>query len=339
MPLEAPHRLLKAPARVALAPMEGVLEATCRDLITAQGGWDFCVTEFVRVSHEKLPARVFHRICPELRQGSVTPTGVPVHLQLLGSDPESMALNAQVAVKAGTQVLDLNFGCPAKIVNRHGGGARLLTEPDRVHAIAAAVVEAVRPLGVPVTAKMRLGYADASLALENAQALEAAGIAQLVVHARTKAQGYQPPAHWEAIAALTEALKLPILANGEIWTLADYQRCVSVSGVKDVMLGRTALADPWLAQQIKAADQGQAFAPSAFSDVLKLMLAWCQAGGEIYPERVQVMRLKQWLRLLIPRWGTQAKMLFTSAKLATDRATLFKLLAEAVASCEVQAKE
>ncbi|MDR9467048.1 tRNA-dihydrouridine synthase family protein [Marinospirillum sp.] len=316
--------------RVALAPMEGVLEETARHLITQQGGWDFCVTEFVRVSHERLPPKVFHRICPELKQACLTPSGVPVHLQLLGSDPESMAVNAQVAVQAGAQVVDLNFGCPAKIVNRHGGGARLLTEPDRVQAITAAVVEAVQPLGIPVTAKMRLGYEDASLALDNALALQAAGISQLVVHARTKTQGYKPPAHWERIAELAEALTIPVFANGEIWTLEDYRRCVAVSGVQDVMLGRTALADPWLAVQIKADAQGLESRTSRLPDLIGLMLQWMAMGGQLYTERVRVMRIKQWLLMLVPRWGEEARRSFEACKRLQTESEVIQLLQEAL---------
>jgi len=324
--------MLSNKPQVALAPMEGVLEETARRLITQQGGWDFCVTEFVRVSHERLPPKVFHRICPELKQDCLTPSGVPVHLQLLGSDPESMAINALVAVQSGAQVVDLNFGCPAKIVNRHGGGARLLTQPDRVQAVTAAVVEALRPLGIPVTAKMRLGYEDASLALDNALALQAAGASQLVVHARTKTEGYKPPAHWEKIAELAEALTIPVLANGEIWTLQDYQRCVAVSGVQDVMLGRTALADPWLASQIKAASRGEEFRSTQFADVLGLIQVWSDGVGEVYPGRIQVMRIKQWLRLLMPRWGTQAEDLFLRTRKATARPEILESLAGAASS-------
>jgi len=314
------------PPRVALAPMEGVLEVTARRLITEQGAWDFCVTEFVRVSHERLPPKVFHRICPELKSDSVTPSGVPVHLQLLGSDPESMAVNAGVAVKAGAQVLDLNFGCPAKIVNRHGGGARLLTEPNRVQAVAAAVVDALKPQGIPVTAKMRLGYEDAELALDNALALEEAGVTQLVVHARTKIQGYKPPAHWEKIAALAERLAIPVLANGEIWTLEDYQRCVAASGVRDVMLGRTALADPWLASHIKAASQGEEVKATCFEDLPALMLEWVAGTGQIYPEKVRNMRIKQWLVMLMPRWGEPARQLFEACKRLQTEAEISDLL-------------
>lgn len=299
---------------IALAPMEGVMDAATRALVTRQGGWSFCVTEFVRITQGRQPRRVFERICPELRQQARTPAGVPVHLQLLGSDPAMLAVNARVAAAAGAPVVDLNFGCPAKTVNRHQGGASLLRNPESVHAAAQAVATALRPLGIPLTAKMRLGYEDTELALDNARALEAAGATQLVVHARTKVQGYRPPAHWEWIARITEVVRVPVLANGEIWTPEDYQRCVAASGVRDVMLGRSAMTDPWLAQRIRQVAAGEEPRPVDLAQVLNLILEWLRQDAAIYKEDVQVMRLKQWLVLLRLRWGDAARQVFDACK-------------------------
>ena len=118
--------------RLILAPMEGVVDYTMRDLLTRIGGYDRCVTEFVRVSREKLPPRVFYRACPELLTDCCTPVGVPIYVQLLGGCPSSMARNAQVAARLGARGIDLNFGCPSKVVNHHDGGSALLREPQRV---------------------------------------------------------------------------------------------------------------------------------------------------------------------------------------------------------------
>ena len=104
--------------RLYLAPMEGVIDHTMRDLFTRQGGVDRCVTEFVRINNSLLPPRVFYRMCPELRSGGKTPSGTPVHVQLLGGQPEPMADNAARAVELGAPGIDINFGCPAKTVNR-----------------------------------------------------------------------------------------------------------------------------------------------------------------------------------------------------------------------------
>ncbi len=306
--------------------MEGVMDATTRDLITRQGGWDFCVTEFLRVTQGRQPLRVFKRICPELRQNAQTPTGVPVHLQLLGSDPESLAANAEVAVAAGAKVIDLNYGCPAKIVNRHLGGASMLRYPDKLYTSTHAVAQALKATNTPLTAKMRLGYDDTELTLDNARALNAAGITQLVVHARTRAQGYKPPAHWEWIAKIAEVVDVPVFANGDIWTLADYQRCVAVSGVKHAMLGRSSMTNPWLAKQIKQHLAGEEVDFVDFKKVLGFLLEWLKLDAQFYEEIVRVMRAKQWLVMFRFRWGEEAKDVFNACKRLTTEKDLVAYL-------------
>jgi tRNA-dihydrouridine synthase len=129
------------------------------------------------------------------------------------------------------------------VVNRHGGGASLLQDPELLGRIVEAVRRAV-PAALPVSAKMRLGYEDASRARECAQALAGGGASELVVHARTKADGYRPPAYWERVPAIREAVAIPVIANGEIWTPDDAERCRRVSGCDGLMLGRGMVADP-----------------------------------------------------------------------------------------------
>jgi len=229
--------------------MEGLLDCLLRDILTRVGGIDHCVTEFVRVSGSRLPERTFLHIAPELLNDSKTPAGVPVSVQLLGSDPAMMAANAARLASLKPRAIDLNFGCPAKTVNRHGGGAVLLKDPQILFDLVSAVRASV-PADMPVTAKMRLGYEDKSRFQECAKALEEAGAAEIVVHARTKEEGYKPPAHWEYIARIKDAVRVPVIANGEIWTVEDYRRCREVSGCDDVMLGRGIVANPSLALEI-----------------------------------------------------------------------------------------
>ena len=234
-----------------LAPMEGLLDHPLREVLSAVGGIDRCVSEFIRITDMLMPDRVFTRIVPELLQGGRTLAGVPVRPQLLGSDPGCLAENAAALAALEPDGIDLNFGCPAKVVNRHGGGASLLQDPELLHRIVAAVRRAV-PTGLPVSAKMRLGYEDASRARECALALASGGASELVVHARTKADGYRPPAYWERVPAIREAVAIPVIANGEIWTPADAERCRHVSGCDGLMLGRGMVADPGLARAIRA---------------------------------------------------------------------------------------
>jgi tRNA-dihydrouridine synthase C len=281
-----------------LAPMEGLLDCALRDVLTRVGGIDACVSEFIRVTDSLLPDRVFTRVVPELLQGSRTASGVPVHVQLLGSDPGWLAENAARLATLGPAGIDLNFGCPARIVNRHGGGAALLQEPELLQRIVAAVRSAV-PARVPVSAKMRLGFDDDRRAEDCARAIAAGGAGQLVVHARTKADGYRPPAYWHRIADVRAAVSIPVVANGEIWTVDDARRCREASGCSDLMLGRGMVADPGLALDILLA-QGVSHPGDAptWADLQPLLWHFWQLNAARIEPRAQAGRLKQWLNFL-----------------------------------------
>lgn len=277
--------------------MEGLLDCVLRDILTRVGGVDRCVSEFIRVTDRLLPDRVFTRIVPELRSGGRTPAGVLVRPQLLGSDPSVLADNAAALAALGAPGVDLNFGCPAKVVNRHGGGAALLDEPELIARIVSQVRRAV-PAQVPVSAKMRLGFNDDSRAEECAQAMADSGASELVVHARTKAHGYRPPAYWERIADLRARVSVPLVANGEIWSVQDALRCRDVTGCDSLMLGRGMVADPGLALAIRAAIGAPIAPPVAWSTLLPLLADfWRQVCGRV-ERRHRAGRLKQWLNYL-----------------------------------------
>lgn len=290
---------------ILLAPMEGLLDFALRDVLTRGGGVDRCVSEFIRVTDCLLSARAFTRSVPELLNGSCTPAGVPVRVQLLGSDVSCLAENAGLLATLAPAGIDLNFGCPAKIVNRHRGGAVLLDEPELIHAIVAAVRRAV-PVGMVVSAKMRLGNQDDSRMLDCARAIAEGGADELVVHARTKAHGYRPPAYWASIAPIREAVGIPVVANGEIWSVADAERCRAESGCDALMLGRGMVADPGLACAIR--DFVPSTVPSAVSlallwpAVLPLLVDyWHQTATYVKPLH-RAGLLKQWLNLLQRRY-------------------------------------
>jgi len=298
--------------RLLLAPMEGLLDFVLRDVLTRVGGVDHCVSEFIRITDTLLPERVFARQVPELLHGSRTASGVPVRPQLLGSDPTCLAENAARLVAMGAAGVDLNFGCPSKVVNRHRGGAALLDEPDLLFQIVAAVRRAV-PASLPVSAKMRLGLRDDARALDCARALQAGGASELVVHARTQSQGYRPPAYWERIAQIGQVVQLPLVANGEIWSAADAQRCREQSGCSDLMLGRGIVAYPGLALQIRAADDGRAASALDWHDVLALLADfWRLLRLHLQPQQ-QAGRLKQWL-FLLQRHYPQAAQAFSAVR-------------------------
>ncbi len=304
---------------ILLAPMEGLLDHMLRDTLTRVGGVDRCVSEFIRVTDQLLPRRVFTRIVPELLHGGRTAAGVPVRAQLLGSDPACLADNAARLATLAPAGIDLNFGCPAKTVNRHRGGAVLLDEPALVHEIVAAVRRAV-PADMPVSAKMRLGNEDRGRMLECAHAIASAGASELVVHGRTKRDGYKPPAYWDQIAVIREAVGLRVVANGEVWTVEDAHRCLAESGCDALMLGRGMVADPGLALALRASWAGQgaaagatagraapstitegaAAAPSAlpWDELLPLMQGFFAQVRRQVAARHQAGRLKQWLHYL-----------------------------------------
>ena len=300
--------------------MEGVVDYTMRDLLTQVGGIDQCVTEFVRVSDRVLPAKVFRRLCPELLNGGKTPSGIPVVVQLLGSDPSVLAGNARKAAKLGAPGIDLNFGCPAKTVNKSKGGAVLLDTPELIHEIVKAVRLAV-PSEVPVTAKMRLGNKDKSLALENAQAVADANADGLIVHARTKLEGYKPPAHWEWIGRIREAISIPVTANGEVWNWDDYQRCREVSGCDNVMVGRGLIARPDLAKAIKHQQLNETFSSYNWARVLKLVEIYLGRVEQDIAAKYVHGRLKQWLNHL-QREYVEAEVLFQKIKKLKEPSSL-----------------
>jgi len=301
-----------------LAPMEGLLDFVLRDVLTRVGGVDRCVSEFIRITGTLLPDKVFFRYVPELHHGGCTLAGVPVRAQLLGSDPVCMAENAARLAALGPEGIDLNFGCPAKVVNRHGGGAALLQEPERIASLVAAVRRAV-PAHLPVSAKMRLGYQDASLARECAQAMQDGGACEIVVHARTKLDGYRPPAYWEQIPDIRAAVSVPVVANGEIWTVEDAQRCRAVSGCDALMLGRGMVADPGLARALRAFDAGRPGSDSVrWMDLLPHLLDFWRLVCEHLEPRQRAGRLKQWLNLMRRRFP-EAETAYQQVRTLTDQ--------------------
>ena len=331
--------------QIILAPMDGLTDFYAREILTHVGGFDLCVTEFLRVTDALFPRRVFYRRFPELninkpyiqKSGpqehvrlSHTQSGTPVYLQLLGSDPVAMAENAAKAVQLGAIGIDLNFGCPAKTVNRRDGGASLLQYPDRIHKLVYAVRQAVSE-EVPVTAKMRLGYNDQSLALDNALAIQDGGAKWITIHARTKKDGYRPPAFWDALAPLNEQLSIPVIANGEIWSVEDYFACKERSGCEDVMIGRGAMVKPDLALEIKHAmnhnKNMNEFVSLSWQEVCQLLDHFFQlmTKNSELQERYIAPRLKLWIKWLMPNY-TQAEIIFNELKRIKDSQQAIELI-------------
>lgn len=287
--------------------MEGLTDPIMRDVLTHVGDFDWCVTEFIRVTDSILPDHIYQSYCPELSNAGKTAAGTPVHVQFLGNNPEMLAANAVKAVQLGAPAIDLNFGCPAKTVNRHRGGSVLLDEPDVVHLLVKAVRDAV-PKHIPVSAKMRLGYMDRNFTLENAHAIEDAGASWVTVHARTKAEGYTPPAYWEQLAPIRAALKINVIANGEIWNNRDAKQCQIESNCQDLMLGRGAVTTPDLSLNIR---QNRDEACITWTELLSLQLRFI--SGPSKTEIGMLGRYKQWLGMMSKHYP-EAKQLWDEVK-------------------------
>jgi tRNA-dihydrouridine synthase C len=239
---------------------------------------------------------------PELCIGSRTLNGLPVQVQLLGGDAGRLAESAAFAVELGATAIDLNFGCPARTVNRHDGGATLLKYPARIREIVRTV-RATIPNTVPLSAKMRLGWDSVDAIDENAGMATEGGASWITIHARTRSAGYSPPVYWSHIGRVQRRLGIPVVANGDIWTLDCFRRCREETGCQHFMLGRGALANPGLAQRV-AQELGinsqspklGMIEPSDWLARLKRLVGWIAWFHELAPERT-LPRLKQWLRL------------------------------------------
>jgi len=286
--------------------MEGLADNLLRGVLTGIGGYDWGICEFVRVSNSVLPVKTYERICPELLTGGKTAAGTPMRVQLLGSDPHFMAENARRLVTLKPAGVDINFGCPAPTVFRHRGGSALLGEPELLHEIVSAV-RAVVPVDIPFTAKMRLGIEDTSRAVDCALALQAGGIDELIVHGRTKVDGYRPPARWEWIDKVRAAVDIPLIANGEVWTAEDFRNCQQVSGCADIMLGRGVIADPLLPRKVRDEETG------GWAEVVPGVAAyWLGVRHKVVPEHAGG-RVKQWLALL-RRTYPEAEVLYQTLR-------------------------
>jgi tRNA-dihydrouridine synthase B len=231
-----------APATV-LAPMAGVTDTVFRRFIRNLGGCGLLETEFTsadglfRMRNSKR-ARYLHFYEDEH----------PISAQLFGSDPYTLSESAKIVEECGFDAIDLNLGCPAKRVVKCNGGSGLLRDLPHIKTIFEAVRTAVK---IPFTVKFRMGWSDTEIVcVELAKLAEGCGLQAVALHARTREQGYSGDARWEWIAAVKDAVKLPVVGNGDIRTPEDASAMVAQTGCDAVMIGRTAASNPWIFRQI-----------------------------------------------------------------------------------------
>lgn len=311
-----------------LAPMEGLTDPLMRQILTQIATdlgrpYDWSVSEFIRVTQHVLPAHVFYRYVPELHHDAKTTSGTPIHIQLLGSEAQLMAENAAYACELGAPAIDINFGCPAKTVNSHRGGSVLLDEPEVMYDIISAVRQAV-PTDIPVSAKIRLGYTDTSRMDDIKGAISVSGANWLTIHARTKTQGYKPPAYWEKIQGFN-SLDIPVIANGEIWNPKQAEQCMSQSGTPHLMLGRGAVTRPDLIAQVDNDDFNNLENPTTlgWEDLIAYQIKFLD--GKAKTDVVLVGRYKQWLAMLTKGYS-EAQTLWDSIKREKSKLMIIEAL-------------
>ena len=290
-PSEHLAALLQGPAPIlTLAPMQEVTDGAFWTLVHKYGGADVYWTEYFRVHSTSTPEK---RIIEAITGNT---TGRPVIAQMIGNDIPELVRTAKFLQQLPVAAIDLNLGCPAPIVYRKCAGGGLLREPQRIDAILGALRDAVQ---IKFTVKTRLGFAsveefDQLLSIFAKHSLDA-----LTVHARTVAQMYRLPVHYERIRQAVETMACPVIANGHVYSADQAQALLTHTGARGLMIGRGVIRSPWLFNQIRQQLRGETITQPTGREVADYIRAlWDSQGRVDWPEKSQCERMKKFLNYL-----------------------------------------
>ena len=268
-----------------LSPMAGVTDYTFRRLIKRRGGVGLVVSEFISVEG-------LTRNNPKSkRQMRFDEDERPYAVQIFGGQPERMAMGAEMAEEVGADILDVNCGCPAPKVVKNGGGSGLLREPERLETILKAIKKSIT---IPLTLKVRTGYTESSInVVDIAKMAEQCGVEHIQVHGRTRDQGYKGMANWDRIAAVKQAVSVPVSGNGDITSLEYGMRRWSETGVDGILIGRGAMQNPWIFRQFADVLAGREPYQPDVKEKKDVLLEFFSLCREEMPELVALGKMKQ----------------------------------------------
>ena len=268
-----------------LSPMAGVTDISFRRLLKRCGGIGLTVSEFISVEgltrHNPKSKRQM-RFFEEER---------PFAVQIFGGQPERMRMAAEMAEEVGADILDINCGCPAPKVVKHGGGSGLLRDYPRLEEI---LKEIKRAITIPLTVKIRAGYYDHTInAVETARLAEACGAEHIALHGRTKEQGYKGLANWDLVRQIKEVVSVPVSGSGDVTTVEQALSRWRETNCDGILIGRGAMANPWIFRQVEDALAGREIFQPTLEDKRAVLLEYFEMLREDMPEIPAIGKMKQ----------------------------------------------